>query len=139
MGPFFRADSTDTLTVPPAGGSGRVLEAAWQADHLRLKVEADAPAFLVLSEVYYPKGWRALVDGEPAPIHEVNTILRGVMIPAGTHEIAMDFEPADVRLGRLISNLSLLLIVLGFIPAAVSMMRSRLSLPEKRFHREKDQ
>ena len=136
---LLQADSTDTPAVPPAGGSGRVLEATWQADHLRLKAEADAPAFLVLSEVYYPEGWRALVDGKPVPIHEVNTILRGVMIPAGTHEITMDFEPMDVRLGRLISNLSLLLIVLGFIPAAVSVIRSRLPLPEKWSHREKDQ
>jgi len=136
---IIQADVTDTLTVPPAGGAGRVLEAAWQADHLRLKVETDAPAFLVLSEVYYPEGWLARVDGKPAPIREVNTFLRGIMVPAGTHEITMDFEPADVRLGRLISSLSLLLIVLGFIPAAASIMRSRLPLPEKWSHQEKDQ
>jgi uncharacterized membrane protein YfhO len=79
------------------------------------------------------------MDGEPVPIYEVNTILRGIMVPSGTHEITMDFEPADVRLGRWISNLSLLLIVLGFIPAAVILVRSRLSFPEKRSHREKDQ
>jgi len=144
---ILQADMTDTLAVPPAspvataraGGSGRVLEAAWQADPLGLKVETDAPTFLVLSEIYYPEGWLARVDGKPAPIREVNTVLRGIMVPAGTHEITMDFEPADVRLGRLISNLSLLLIVLGFIPAAVSIMRSRLPLPEKWSHQEKDQ
>ncbi|MBA7630325.1 MAG: YfhO family protein [Calditrichaeota bacterium] len=150
---IIQADVTDTLAVPPAspglaegatpglataraGGSGRVLEAAWQADHLRLKVETDAPAFLVVSEIYYPEGWLARVDGKPAPIHEVNTILRGIMVLAGTHEITMDFEPADVRLGRLISSLSLLLIVLGFIPAAVILVRSRMSRPENKSLRE---
>jgi len=102
-------------------------------------VKAEAPSFLVLSEVYYPEGWQAWVDGEPASIHEVNTILRGVMVPAGAHEITLDFEPADVRLGRLISNLSLLLIVLGIIPAAVIEGRSRLSRPAKGSLRAKDQ
>lgn len=107
------------------GGSGHVLEAAWQPSHIRLKVEADEPALLVLSEVYYPGGWMARVAGEPTPIHEVNTILRGVMVPAGTHEVTLDFEPPDVRQGQWISRLALLLIVFGFIPEAVMKLRHR--------------
>ncbi|MFB0516679.1 MAG: YfhO family protein [Candidatus Neomarinimicrobiota bacterium] len=118
----YQADSL--ATIPP-GGTGRVLEASWQADHLRLRVEAAGPAFLVLSEVYYPEGWWAHVDGEAVPIHEVNTILRGLEVPAGRHEITMDFEPADYRLGRLISRICLLLIVLGFIPAGIEKVRAR--------------
>ncbi|UCH62341.1 MAG: YfhO family protein [Fidelibacterota bacterium] len=133
---IFQADITDTLAVPLAGGSGRILEAAWQADRLRLKVETDKRAFLVLSEIYYPEGWLARVDGESTPIYEVNTILRGIVVPTGTHEIAIDFEPADVRLGRIISNLSLLLIMLGFIPAAVILVRSRMFRHENKSLRE---
>ena len=107
------------------GGSGRVLEAAWQPSHIRLTVETGEPALLVLSEIYYPGGWVARIGGEPIPIHEVNTILRGVMVPAGTHEVTLDFEPRDVRQGQLISRLALLLIVLGFVPGAVTKLGGR--------------
>ncbi|MCH7521047.1 MAG: YfhO family protein [Candidatus Marinimicrobia bacterium] len=107
------------------GGSGRILEGAWQPSHIYLKVTANDSALLVLSEIYYPGGWKARIGGEPTPIHEVNTILRGVMVPAGTHEVTLDFEPPDVRLGQRISRLALLLIVLGFVPEAVTKLRGR--------------
>ncbi|MFC1543511.1 YfhO family protein [Candidatus Neomarinimicrobiota bacterium] len=124
---IIQTDQTDVPVASSAGRQCRVLEAAWQANHIRLRVAASESAFLVLSEVYYPGGWQARIDGESATIHEVNTVLRGVTVPAGTHEITMDFEPADVRLGRLISSLSLLVIVLGLLPGGVAVARARLA------------
>ncbi|UCH11155.1 MAG: YfhO family protein [Fidelibacterota bacterium] len=123
---LLETEGGNTLQNLPETGTGRILEASWQGDHIRLEVEADEPAFLVVSEVYYPGGWQARVDQEPVPIRAVNTILRGVQVPAGQHEITMDFEPADWRWGRLISQLSLLAVVLGFIPAAIVRARKRL-------------
>ncbi|UCD38031.1 MAG: YfhO family protein [Fidelibacterota bacterium] len=122
---LLRPESGDTLEAIPAAGTGRVLEAAWQADHLRLRVDADEPAFLVLSEIFYPEGWEAWIDGKPVDILEVNTIMRGVSVPGGTHEVVMKFRPSDWRWGRLLSRLSLLLVVLGFVPAAVQRIRTR--------------
>ena len=106
------------------GGSGRVLESAWQSDHIRLQVATEQPALLVVSEIYYPAGWVARVDGEETPIYPVNTILRGVMVPAGSHTVTLDFDPADLRYGRWISRLALLAIILGFMPAAIIRFRS---------------
>ena len=77
-----------------------------------------------MSEIYYPAGWVARVDGKETPIYPVNTILRGVMVPAGSHTVTLDFEPADLRYGRWISRLALLLIILGFMPAAIIRFRS---------------
>ena len=106
------------------GGSGRVLESAWQPDHIRLEVATDQPALLVVSEIYYPAGWVARVDGGETPIFQVNTILRGVMVPAGRHTVTLEFDPADLRYGRWISRLALLAIILGFMPAAIIRFRS---------------
>ena len=60
---------------------------------LSYDVQTDAPSFLVLSEVYYPAGWKALLDGKEIPIHPVNYILRGVEIPAGKHKLELIFAP----------------------------------------------
>ena len=51
----------------------------------------------VFSEIYFPWGWNATIDGTPAPIARVNYLLRAVSIPAGTHTIAMTFGPASLK------------------------------------------
>jgi uncharacterized membrane protein YfhO len=89
-----------------------------------LEVATEQPALLVVSEIYYPAGWVARIDGGETPIYPVNTILRGVMVPPGRHTVTLDFEPADLRLGRWISRLALLAVILGFIPAAITRFRS---------------
>ncbi len=70
----------------------------------------------VFSEAYYPHGWTAIVDGKEVPIAAVNFALRGIKVPAGTHEIVFTFDPPVVEKGSsimLASNLLLGLFVIG--------------------------
>ena len=67
------------------------------------EIETDAPRLLVASEVYYPAGWTATLNGEPVPIHRVNYLLRGVHVPAGTHTLRMRFAPQADRIGTWIA------------------------------------
>jgi hypothetical protein len=116
----------------PKAGAGRVLQLEWGTDDLRLIVEADSLSLVVVSEVYYPKGWVATIDAEPVRIHEVNGLLRGVMVPAGKHEVVMTFEPMDWRMGRFISRFSLFLILLGLAPGAISKGSELIAARRKR-------
>lgn len=50
----------------------------------------------VFSEVYFPWGWEATIDGKPAEIARVNYLLRAIAIPAGHHKIEMRFAPRSV-------------------------------------------
>jgi uncharacterized membrane protein YfhO len=59
---------------------------------------------LVLSEIYYPAGWNAHVDGTPAEIHRTNYILRSVVVPSGSHEVVFKFEPTFYDIGYTLSN-----------------------------------
>ena len=45
----------------------------------------------MLSDVYYPKGWCALLDGGEVPVTRVDYLLRGVEIPAGIHRLELSF------------------------------------------------
>ena len=74
------------------------------------RVETDAPRLLVVSEVYYPAGWNAYLDGENIPIYRVDYLLRGVFVEAGEHHLVMRFEPKSYRIGYWLTLCSTLLV-----------------------------
>ena len=52
--------------------------------------------FAVFSEMHYPSGWTASVDGELVPIKKVNYALRGIELPEGSHKIVFEYKPEVV-------------------------------------------
>jgi len=68
----------------------------------------------VFSEVYYPKGWNAYIDGSPAEYFRANYTLRAMVIPSGKHEVEFKFEPQVVKTGSSITLASSLLFFLLF-------------------------
>jgi len=75
------------------------------ARHIAVKVGAAKGGVLVLSELFYP-GWEARVNGEPAPVSEVDGGLRGIPVPAGESIVTIDYAPLSVRLGGVLSGLT---------------------------------
>ena len=94
--------------VPP-----RVVE----HDFHRIVIETEArqPGFLVLSEVYYPHGWKAEIDGEATSIYRTNFVLRGLSVPAGAHTITLTFDSPAYRWGRVLTWTLFPLVVLVII------------------------
>ena len=77
---------------------------SYKSREVRISTEAPAPALLVLSEVYYPAGWRAFVDGAETEIYRTDYILRSVVVPGGTHEVVFTFDPPLYRAGWVLTN-----------------------------------
>ncbi len=66
----------------------------------------------VFSEVYYPQGWIAKVDGQEVSIISVDYVLRAIELPKGKHKIEFTFEPKVIATGSKIALASSLLIIL---------------------------
>lgn len=79
-----------------------------------LRTHSEKPAYLVLSDAYYP-GWRAFVDGQEFPILRANVIFRAVALPAGEHTVAFRYMPASLRTGAVVSLAALLACVLSVV------------------------
>jgi FtsH-binding integral membrane protein len=78
-------------------------------DHrLQIETQAETPTWLVLSEINYP-GWVATVDGVATPIHTTDYILRGITVPAGSHQVELRYTAPQARTGAIISLFTLLL------------------------------
>ncbi|MEX2595550.1 MAG: YfhO family protein [Salibacteraceae bacterium] len=80
--------------------------------YLKYETSADREGLAVFSEIYYPQGWSAFINGEPAEIYRANYILRTMKIPAGENIIEMRFEPKSFTIGKNISLAGSFLFVL---------------------------
>lgn len=90
---------------PPQGSQAAITR---YGNHtIAATTDAAAPGFLVLSEVWYP-GWRATVNGDPAPVLRVDGALRGVPIPAGQATVELRFAPRGWRWGGWLALMALL-------------------------------
>ncbi|AMQ56039.1 YfhO family protein [Algoriphagus sanaruensis] len=76
-------------------GSGQVNLTSHEPNELKYQAEMTQGGLAVFSEIYYPEGWTATIDGKEAEILRVNYLLRGLEIPQGSHEIVFTFAPAS--------------------------------------------
>ena len=90
---------TDEQLRASANANASVQISSYDANSITLTTSAQNPGFLVLSEIYYPAGWKATLDGEPTQIYKTNFVLRGFQIPAGEHTLSLRFEPQSSVLG----------------------------------------
>jgi hypothetical protein len=83
------------IDLPPGDDSsapGAVGVVKYEPSRIELSLRTSRASLLVLSETYYP-GWKAWIDEQPAVIHPVDIALRGVVVPAGAHQLRMEFRP----------------------------------------------
>lgn len=66
----------------------------------------------VFSEIYYPHGWKASIDGKEVPIYRADYTLRALKIPAGKHTINFSFNPPVIQKGKYITLGTCLLFVI---------------------------
>ena len=81
------------LATPLSGGpvAGGVVFEAYDPQASSLRVEADRPALLVMTDIVYP-GWTAALDGRPVEMHVVDGVFRGIEVPPGTHRVEIRYE-----------------------------------------------
>lgn len=94
----FIAGGTIPETGPDENASVQIT--TYNANEIRAEISRSEPGFLVFSEIWYPPGWKATLNGEVIDIIRTNYVLRGFEIPAGEHELVMRMEPGWYLPGR---------------------------------------
>lgn len=91
----------------------------YRANYLKYEAQTQTDQLAVFSEIYYPKGWDAYIDGEKTGHLNANYILRAIPVPAGKHTIEFRFHPKSYFTGNKVSFASSLLLLLLLIGAVV--------------------
>ena len=80
-------------TLPPGAGgaTGSVRVREHLPGRLEMQVETSQAGLLIASQVFYP-GWRAVVDGQPVAIYQVDQLLQGIPVEAGTHCVELSYH-----------------------------------------------
>jgi hypothetical protein len=92
---------------------------SYAPNELHYHYSAAADRLAVFSEIYYPNGWSASVDGQPLQLLRADWTLRAALLPAGEHDVVMHFLPESYRIGARISTLSSILLLLLLLSSLI--------------------
>lgn len=82
----------------------------------------------VFSDIWYPYGWKAYVDGKETPIIRANYVLRALRLPPGNHKIDFVFHPQKFYVGNTLAGISSFLLYALLVGAIILAFRSRKTL-----------
>jgi uncharacterized membrane protein YfhO len=96
-----------------AGDGNATIElASYDPKELKYEFNSTSDQLVVFSEIFYPVGWKAYIDGNEAPIMRANYLLRALQVPAGDHEIIFRYELASYGWTSTVSMAGSILVVL---------------------------
>jgi len=96
-----------------------------QPNKLVYETSTKSPQLAIFSEVYYPKGWNAYINGKPAEYFRADYLLRAMVIPPGNNKIEFIFEPKVIQTGSTISLASSIIFLLIFLSGLYFVFRKK--------------
>jgi hypothetical protein len=106
-----KAELAQLDPTPDTAATAAISEYGEKAFRVHYKTETQR--LLRVGMAYFP-GWRATVNGQPLDVIPVDYALTGVMVPAGEHDLAMEFHTPGLLLGASLT-------LAGVIACAVMM------------------
>jgi len=106
--------------------SDRIILTDYLPNKLTYRAEVENKRLAVFSEIYYPKGWTATIDGNPVEHIRVNYLLRGLVIPPGVHTVVFEFKPESYYKGEKVSLAGSMALLLLFFAALAFEIRKKL-------------
>ncbi len=116
---------------PTADSTAKVKLISYAPNDLKYQVNTHKDQLAVFSEIYYPKGWNAYIDGKPTPHFRADYVLRAMIIPAGKHLVEFKFEPKAYYIGEKISLASSLLVILLVVGYLIWEIKRHLASKEE--------
>lgn len=115
-----------------------IYETSYAPNRLAYKSRSAKENVAVFSEIYFPWGWTATVDGKETPVGRADYVLRAIRVPAGEHEIVFTFDPQSLKTTNTLAVISVAVIYLTCLAAVVLWVLHLLSQRGKPAESNKD-
>lgn len=97
----------------------------YKPNYLKYNSKATDNRLAVFSQIYYPYGWQAFIDGKETEHIRADYALRAMVIPAGQHTVEFRFEPKTLKTGKMISLTGSFLVLLLILGTAVVELKRK--------------
>lgn len=118
--------------APDSTATVRLL--SYAPNELTYEASCQQPGAVVFSEIYYPYGWQAYVDGKETDHYRVNYMLRALNLEPGKHQIRFYFHPESVDKGN---SLSMIFVGLMYLLLAYAVVSGLLNMRKKTIKEQK--
>ncbi|MCC8088844.1 MAG: YfhO family protein [Rikenellaceae bacterium] len=104
---------------PSVDSTDMIILTDYKVNHLTYKYSLSEDRVAVFSEIYYPKGWTAYVDGAEYPHFRADYVLRAMALPAGEHTVEFVYRAPKFTMLKTITLISSLALLAGLIAVAI--------------------
>lgn len=111
-------------------GEGTVAMTNYNPNQISYDVNVKGKQLVVFSEVFYPEGWTATVDGKIAKILKVNYLLRAIEVPDGKHKVVISFDLPKYHTLNKASLVACIILILAFIGVLYFELKKRKKVQE---------
>ncbi len=101
----------------PKNPGDTIYETSYAPNKLTYKSRSSKENLAIFSEIFFPWGWTATIDGKEVPIGRADYVLRALRIPSGEHEIIFSFDPKSLKVTNAIAITSVVIIYISCLVA----------------------
>lgn len=113
---FYPRDSLATIELT-----------SYKDNRMVYRSNTNAPQLAVFSEMWFPNGWDAYIDGKKVDYLRANYVLEAMVVPAGSHEIVFEFKPPHYNTLAAVTYVSSILILLSLVVSLLGGLFKRKS------------
>lgn len=94
---------------------GTIKMTSYEPNKISYSSSTNSEQFAVFSEIYYPEGWTAKIDGKEVDIVKTDYLLRGLKVPPGKHKIEFTFDLPKFRTSGILASIASILVLLALV------------------------
>lgn len=102
-----------------------IFETVYRPNELHYKAVSANGGLAVFSEIYFPWGWTATVDGREAQVGRVNYVLRALQLPAGEHTVVFRYDPSSIHVTETVAYVSVAIVYISLLGAFFCVLYRR--------------
>jgi len=105
------------LSTQSFSGEAQVAMKSYAPNKIEYDANCRGKQLVVFSEIYYPDGWKAVVDGKEQEILKVDYLLRGLELSDGKHKVEFIYDNAKYHSAGTMATIGsiLLLLLMGVL------------------------